>query len=68
MLIVTVETHQLEEALTIARSLVEPVQARYGEVLIYFRRPRETFAVKRVQWVSGAGFDEFEMGRLPKGS
>ena len=39
VLVLQIETTHLDDALTIARQLVEPTEARYAEVMIYFHRP-----------------------------
>lgn len=60
VLIFHVETRYLGEALTIAHELVEPVKARYSEVLIYVHRPGrpDTLPPRRVQWTPAHGYVE----------
>jgi hypothetical protein len=60
VLISHVETQYLEEAMSIARQLTDPVKARYSEVLIYFHRPGrpDTLPPRRVQWTPAHGYIE----------
>jgi hypothetical protein len=60
VLVLQVETTYLDDALPIARQLVEPVEARYAEVMIYFHRPGrpQTLPPRRVQWTPSRGYVE----------
>jgi hypothetical protein len=60
VLIAHVETQYLNEALAIARQIVEPLPRGYAEVLIYFHRPGrpDTLPPRRVQWTSQRGYVE----------
>ena len=60
VMVVHVETRYLNEARGIAQQLVEPVKARYAEILIYFHRPGrpEPLAPRRVQWTPKDGYVE----------
>ena len=65
VLVLQVETTHLDDALTIARQLVEPVEARYAEVMIYFHRPGrpQTLPPRRVQWSPTRGYVETDYER-----
>ena len=60
VLVLQVETTHLADALAIARELVEPMKARYAEVMIYFHRPGRptTLPPRRVQWSPARGYVE----------
>lgn len=60
VLIAQVETAHLEEAVSIAQQLTEPIKDKYAEVLIYFHRPGrpDTLPPRRVQWTPSAGYVE----------
>jgi hypothetical protein len=60
VLVLQVETTHLDEALAIARDLVEPLEPRYAEVMIYFHRPGRpsTLPPRRVQWSPSRGYVE----------
>jgi hypothetical protein len=60
VLIAQVETAYLEEAVSIAQQLTEPLKAKYAEVLIYFHRPGRPDALppRRVQWSRQGGYVE----------
>lgn len=60
VLVVKVQTHRMEEAMGIAVELVDPLQDEYSEVLVYFHRPHEALAAKRVQWSPTSGFVEID--------
>ena len=57
VLVLQIETTHLDDALTIARQLVEPTESRYAEVMIYFHRPGrpQTLPPRRVQWSPSRG-------------
>ncbi len=60
VLIAQVETAHLQDALSIAQQLTEPVKVKYAEVLIYFHRPGrpDTLPPRRVQWTPSRGYVE----------
>jgi hypothetical protein len=60
VLIAQVETAHLNEAVSIAQQLTEPIKDKYAEVLIYFHRPGrpDTLPPKRVQWTPKTGYVE----------
>ena len=60
VLIAQVETAYLEDAVSIAQQLTEPIKDKYAEVLIYFHRPRrpDTLPPRRVQWTPTTGYVE----------
>jgi hypothetical protein len=60
VLIAQVETEHLNEAVSIAQQLTEPLKDRYAEVLIYFHRPGrpDTLPPRRVQWTPASGYLE----------
>jgi hypothetical protein len=65
-MVVEVEVTRPYDAMTIARDLVEPVQGKAAEVLVYFYGPgRPRFAERRVQWTASGGYGEivFESAR-----
>jgi hypothetical protein len=57
-LIVEVDTNRVGDAFVIARQLVDPVNIRYREALVYFFRPGVTprRATLRVQWTPRGGY------------
>ncbi len=57
-LVLEVETLDVERALEIAREVVEPVSARYREVLVYLRPAGSTTTSRRVQWTPDGGYKE----------
>ena len=65
VLVLQIETTHLDDALTIARQLVEPTEARYAEVMIYFHRPGrpQTLPPRRVQWSPSRGYVETDYER-----
>lgn len=60
VLIAHVETAHLDEAVSIAQQLTEPIKDKYAEVMIYFHRPGrpDTLPPKRVQWTPTTGYVE----------
>ena len=57
---IEVEAADGVDTAAISRTLIEPLQARYAEVLVYFHRrgaPTDLPAV-RVQWTAGGGYAE----------
>jgi hypothetical protein len=62
-LVVDVEAVDPADALSIARSLTEPFQDRYDEVLVHVARIGDPSgdSVRRVQWTREAGYVEFRM-------
>lgn len=65
VLVLQVETTHLDDALPIARQLVEPHAARYAEVMVYFHRPGRpsTLPPRRVQWSPSRGYVETDYER-----
>ena len=60
VLVVKVQTYRMDEAMDIAVELVGPLQDGYSEVLVYFHRPHEALAARRVQWLPTSGFVEID--------
>ena len=60
VLIAQVETDHLQDAMSIAQQLTEPVKEKYAEVMIYFHRPGrpDTLPPRRVQWTPSLGYVE----------
>lgn len=60
VLIAQVETDHLQDAMSIAQQLTEPVKEKYAEVMIYFHRPGrpDTLPPRRVQWTPAHGYVE----------
>lgn len=60
VLIVQVETDHLDEAMSIARQVADPIRTRFAEVLVYVHRPGrpDTVAPRRVQWTRASGYVE----------
>jgi hypothetical protein len=61
MMVVEVETDNVSISSRIAAQVVEPLKARYDEVLIYVREPgqrRGDLPARRVQWTPRAGYVE----------
>lgn len=60
VLIAHVETTHLDDAVSIAQQLTEPIKEKYAEVMIYFHRPGrpDTLPPRRVQWTRAAGYVE----------
>jgi hypothetical protein len=60
VLIAQVETAYLQDAMSIAQQLTEPVKHKYAEVMIYFHRPGrpDTLPPRRVQWTPTNGYLE----------
>jgi hypothetical protein len=65
VLVLQIETTHLDDALKIARQLVQPTEARYAEVMIYFHRPGrpQTLPPRRVQWSPSRGYVETDYER-----
>lgn len=57
-LVVEVETRHPEEALTIARAIIEPEASRFGEVLVFLNPPGRRDMLRRVQWTPSRGYVE----------
>lgn len=61
MMVVEVETDTIGNGSRIAAQVVEPLKARYDEVLIYIREPGqqpEDLPARRIQWTPRAGYVE----------
>ena len=56
VLIVEVETEGTEGGADLAARIIDPARARHVEALVYFRRPGETLADRRVQWTPAGGY------------
>ena len=56
VLIVEVETEGTEGGADLAARIIGPARARHVEALVYFRRPGETLADRRVQWTPAGGY------------
>lgn len=57
--VATVETRHLDEAMGIAREIIEPMRERgYSEIVIYFHRPGrpDTLPPRKVQWTPHDGY------------
>ena len=65
VLVLQVETRHVADALAIARELVEPLKARYTEVMVYVHRPGRptTLPPRRVQWSPSHGYVETDYER-----
>jgi len=68
VLVVDVHTYRMDEAVAIAQELTELVEDDYAEVLIYFYRPSETLAARRVQWSPSTGLIETSLELTPHGT
>lgn len=68
VLIAQVETDHLNEAISIAQQLTEPLKDKYAEVLIYFHRPGrpDVLPPVRVQWTPKSGYVETRYTEDPK--
>jgi hypothetical protein len=61
MMVVEVEAERVTDASKIAAQVVEPLKARYDEVLIYIRSPHQRaddLAARRIQWTPRGGYVE----------
>lgn len=61
MMVVEVQTDLQANAASIAAQVVEPLQDRYDEVLIYVRESgqrRDDFPARRIQWTKRTGYVE----------
>lgn len=67
VLVVNVHTYRMDEVVAIALELTELVEDDYAEVLIYFYRPNETLAARRVQWSPSTGLVETSLEITPPG-
>jgi len=66
-LVVTADVLDMAESLVIAQAIVEPVQGKYTEVLIYLRPhgAKTRFAARRIQWTPGGGYRETALDASP---
>ncbi|MDQ3071586.1 MAG: hypothetical protein M3R55_17885 [Acidobacteriota bacterium] len=55
-LIVNIECRDREQAVAVARSIVDPVKELYAEALVYVRPPGGAGWTRRVQWTSATGY------------
>lgn len=62
MLVLEVETRYPDEALSIARTLVEPEHGRFTEVLVFFHPIGRRDTLRRVRWTRQQGYDEWVYG------
>ena len=66
-LVVTADVLDMAESLAIAQEIVEPVQGKYTEVLIYLRPygAKTKFAGRRIQWTPTGGYKETVLDASP---
>ena len=66
-LVVTADVLDMAESLAIAHEIVEPVQGKYSEVLVYLHLHGATsqFAGRRVQWTRNDGYKETVLDANP---
>jgi hypothetical protein len=66
-LVVTADVLDMSESLDIAHQIVEPVQMKYTEVLVYLHQfgANSQFAARRVQWTPGGGYKETALDASP---
>jgi hypothetical protein len=66
-LVVTADVLDMAESMDVARQIVEPVQTKYTEVLIYLHLhgAKTPFAARRVQWTRAAGYRETTLDSTP---
>ena len=66
-LVVTADALDMTESLAIAREIVEPVQGKYSEVLIYLHQfgAKTQYAGRRVQWTKTEGYKETALDASP---
>ena len=66
-LVVTADVLDMRESLGIAQEIVEPVQGKYTEVLIYLHQfgAKTPFARRRIQWTPRDGYKETELDATP---
>jgi hypothetical protein len=62
-LVVEVEARRPEQALGIARAIVEPERQRFGEILVFVNPPGRRDMLRRVQWTPQHGYRETIYGR-----
>lgn len=55
-LVMHVETPHLDEAMSIAGEIGNPLLDRYTEILIFFHRPGNDDMARRVQWTRAHGY------------
>ena len=67
-LVVTADVLDMSESLIVARAIVEPVQGKYGEVLIYLHQfgAKTPFAGRRIQWTPRDGYKETALDSGPE--
>jgi hypothetical protein len=66
-LVVTADVLDMAESLAIAHEIVEPVQGKYSEVLVYLHLygAKSQFAGRRVQWTRAGGYKEIALDASP---
>jgi len=66
-LVVTADVLDMRESLGIAQEIVEPVQGKYTEVLIYLHQfgAKTQYAARRVQWTRDGGYAEMALDAAP---
>lgn len=65
ILVLTVETTDVHDAVPIAREIIEPLVTHYLEVLVYIRRPGDDLATTRVRWSPRDGYTTLELSPAP---
>jgi len=60
VLIVHIETRYLDEAMSIAKQVADPLKFRYAEVMVYFHRPGrpDLLPPRRIQWTPDGDYVE----------
>ena len=66
-LVVTADVLDMAESLDVAHQIVEPVQGKYSEVLVYLHMygAKTPFAARRVQWTRTDGYKETMLDSAP---
>ena len=66
-LVVTADVLDMAESMDVAHQIVEPVRAKYSEVLVYLHAhgSKSQFAGRRVQWTRAGGYKETVLDDSP---